>query len=804
MNGHQIKTAFRYLSRHKGYTFINIAGLSVGIACCLLIMLFVRSEWSYDRFHSKADRIYRVWLDEIYEGSRFTNTVTPIPLAPALQSNLPEVESVCRIYNFNTLVKSGNNTFNESVHMTDSNFFKVFDFRLHSGDIHGALENHQSIVVSENMAKKYFGKDQAIGKTIELQMGNEKVLFTVSAVAAETPMESSIRFDMLIPFSNAPLLFNERVITKAWSQVFLETYALLKTGTDTMQVAAKLPAMIKLVTGDNYKTGEYNLHFQPITDIHLNNTLPAGNAPVSDPKYSYILATIGLLVLLIASINFVTLSIGRSATRALEVGVRKVLGAEKLQLVRQYWGEAMLLTFISFITGLLIALALLQPFNQLANRELEWQFDGITILFSVAMIAITGAIAGIYPAFILASFAPIQVLKGRLKSVNIGLFRKGLIVAQFVASIIMIIGTFTIGRQLTYLQTKNLGYARENIVIIPTNKSRAEGYPLAKRFTEAIQKNPEVIAATTSVFSFAEPGWANLGYIDDKNVFRQFRMNAIDEDFIPTMQLQLVAGRNFAKGNAADWNNSMLVNEALVREYGWKDPIGKKLPGRYEHQVIGVVKDFHFQSLHSPIQPLALVIRPDSIIRRSTDVSFSASTRPRITIRLKAGNVQQQLSSLRASWKSVAGDQDFEFTFLDEALKAAYEQEQRLGSMVKYASVLSIFIACMGLFGLATLVVTRRTKEIGIRKVLGANVTSIVALLSKEFVWLVVIAALIAFPAAWWALHKWLEDFAYRVSVSEWIFGVAALVALFIAVATVSIQAIRAALSNPVKSLRTE
>jgi putative ABC transport system permease protein len=800
----QIIAAFRYLSRHKGYTFINIAGLSVGITCCLLIMLFVKSEWSYDRFHSKADRIHRVWLDEIYEGRHFTNTVTPIPLAPALQANLPEVEAVCRVYNFNSLVKNGNNTFNESINMVDSNFFQVFDFKLKAGDMQLALANHQSVVVSENMAKKYFGKDEAIGKTIEMQLGDDKILYTVSAVAAESPKESSIRFDLLIPFSNASLIFSERTRTKAWSQVFLETYALLKSGVDTMQVAAKLPAMIKFLTGDNYKPGEYNLYFQPITDIHLNNALPAGNAPVSDPKYSYILATIGILILLIASINFVTLSIGRSSTRALEVGVRKVLGAEKIQLIRQYWGEAMLLTLISFLTGLLFAVLLVQPFNQLANRELEMRFDTITILFSIAMIAVTGAIAGIYPAFILASFAPIQVLKGRLKSVNIGLFRKGLIVAQFVASIIMIIGTFTIGRQLNYLQNKNLGYDRENIVIVPTNKNRAEGYPLAQRFTQAIQQNPEVLGTTTSVFSFAEPGWANLGYVDDKDLFRQFRMNAVDESFVPTMQLQLVAGRNFSKDNSADISNAMIVNEALVKAYGWEDPIGKKLPGRYEHQVIGVVKDFHFESLHSPIQPLVLVVRPDSMIRRSTDVSFVASPRPRITVRLKAGNVQQQLASLRTAWKSVAGDQDFEFTFLDDALNAAYEQEQRLGSMVKYASALSVFIACMGLFGLATLVVIRRTKEIGIRKVLGANVTSIVTLLSKEFVWLVAIAALIAFPAAWWALHKWLEDFAYRISVSEWIFAVAAIVALFVAIATVSIQAIRAALSNPVKSLRTE
>ena len=560
-----LKVAFRYLFRHKGYTFINVFGLAVGVACCILIMLFVRSEWSYDKFHSKADRIYRIWLDEVYEGSRFTNTTTPVPLAPAFQANIPEVDAVCRNFVFSALVKSGDNTFNESINMVDSNFFNVFDFKILEGSKKEPLNNQNALVISKRLARKYFGNDNPLGKNLEIQLSQDKVLFTISAVSENVRQESSISFDMLIPFGNQTYLFSEATRTRGWQQVAVESYALLRKGTDTITVAKKIPAMVKQATGDRFKPGEYNLYLQPLTDIHLNNDLPVAVAPVSDPKYSYILATIGIVVLLIASINFVTLSIGRSTTRALEVGVRKVLGAEKNKLIGQYWGEALLLTLLSFIAGVILAILFLQPFNQLANRDLAFVADPFTIGFSIAMILVIAMIAGLYPAIVLSSFMPIQVLKGRLKAGNIGFFRKGLIVGQFVASIVMIIGTITIGKQLQYLRTKDLGYTKENIVIVPTNKNRTEGYPLAEKFSQALTKNPQVLSSSTSIFTFSEPGWATLGYTDDKNVFRQFRMNAVDADFLKTMKLELVAGRDFSKENTADIFNSIIINEAMAK-----------------------------------------------------------------------------------------------------------------------------------------------------------------------------------------------------------------------------------------------
>ncbi len=799
-----LKVTFRYLTKHKGYTFINVSGLAVSIACCILIMLFVRSELSFDRFHTKADRIHRAWLKEFYQGEIFTNTVTPIPLGPVLQQNLPEVESTCRVFAFNALIKHNNSTFNDAVNMVDSTFFNLFDFNLKQGDPRNPFPTSNSIIISQASAKKYFGNDSPVGKDLELQIGNDKVLFAVSGVIKDIPLESSIQFAMLIPFSNAPQFFSENARTKAWSNVSVETYVQLKKGITTSAVDAKIPAVMQPLVAKNYKPGEYNVRLQPITDIHLNNDLPAGNQPISNPKYSYILGTIGILILLIACINFVTLSIGRSTTRALEVGVRKVLGAERQQLIRQYWGEALMLSFFSLLIGIALAAVLMKPFNQITNRQLSLPLDGFTFLFCLVLVIVIGLIAGIYPAIVLSGFKPIQVLKGRLKAgSNMGLFRKALVTGQFVASIIMIVATITIGKQLNYMRSKDLGYNKEHIIIIPTNKPRLEGNKLAAKFKTAISTNPQVVSSTNSIYSIAESGWMTLGYKDDKDVFRQFRFNAVDADFIGTMGLKIITGRDFMKDNPAD-SNTIIVNEALVKEYGWKDPIGQKLPGKYQQLVIGVVKDFNYESLHTDIKPVMLAMKPDSVRAASSDMNSAFSGQPRISVRLRSGNIQDQLSFLKTSWKSVAGDQDFEYRFLDDALATSYQQEQRLGNIVQYASILSIFIACLGLFGLATLVVVRRTKEIGIRKVLGANTGRIVTMLSKDFIVLVVIGSLVAFPIAWWALNRWLQDFAYRIDIPWWIFIAAALMSLIVALLTVSLQAIKAALSNPVKSLRTE
>lgn len=800
-----LKVALRHLLRHRGYTFINVAGLAVGVAAVLLITLFVRSEWSFDRFHGKQDRLYRAWLEEHYEGQVFKNTSTPIPLGPTVKASVPDVLDFCRVGPVNALVKHQQTAFNEPLNMVDENFFSVFDFELTEGSRARPFPTANSIIVSEKAAKKYFGNGPALGQTLLVQLGDTLIAFTVSGVTGPVPAESSIQFEMLVTYAHADVFWSKKTQNDGWGQVFLETFFLLKDGADPAAATAKTAALLDPKVSKMYKPGEYIVHYQPLTDIHLDNSLPAGNVPVSDPAYAYVLATIGALILLIACVNFVTLAIGRSTARALEVGVRKVLGAGEGELMGQYLGEAALVTGAALLLGIGLAWGLAKPFSALANRELAFSFDGFTVLFCLGLGLLVAAVSGVYPAFVLARFAPIQALKGKVSGkADIGLLRKGLVVGQFTASIAMIIGTFGVGRQLNYLRTKDLGYRKEQVVIVQTNKPGREGSDLARRFEQLVSANPQVIATTVSQFSMAEPGWVSLGYQDDKDVYRSFQANEVDEKFLPALGLRLTRGRNFSADNPADRTGSLIVNEALVKEYGWQDPIGQKLPGKYPQRVIGVVEDFHYESLYAPIKPLALVMYADSLAKLSSNVSLSFSPRARISVRLGPGSLPAQIEALKTAWQQVAADQDFEYRFLDEALNAEYQQAERLGRMVQLASGLAIFIACLGLFGLATLVVARRTKEIGIRKVLGANVSRIVVLISRDFVLLVGVAALVAFPIAWWALTRWLADFSYRIAIPWWAFGAAALAALAVALATVSIQAIRVAIANPVKSLRTE
>lgn len=799
-----LKVALRYLMRHKEYTAINILGLAVGITCCVLIMLFVRSEWSYDAFHSKSDRLYRMWEHEKYEGQDFINTSTPLVMASALQTNYPEVAATCRVYAMTPIIKLGDQSFSEDIRMVDSTFFQLFDFKLLRGDRSNPFPDINSMIITPETAKKYFGKEDPIGKSVEIQLGEEKVPFVVSGVVQPAPEASSIKYNLLIPFWHSPKVFSANA-HRSWFNVYAETYVLLKPGVSVAALEKKFPVMMKQQLGEEYTEGGFLLHMQPITNIHLNNTLPEGIEPISNPKYSYVLATIGILILLVACINFITLSIGRSTTRAMEVGIRKTMGAARQQLIRQFWGEAFLVTCLSVIIGIGLSALLLQPFNQLVSRALTLQLDWVFLSFCLLMIGLIALIAGVYPALVLSRFNPVEVLKGKLKmKSNSGWLRQSLIAGQFIASIAMIICTLVISEQMNYLKTKDLGFNKDQVVIVPTNKNRGAGLPMANLYRTELLKHPQVADVSVSIYTFAQTPWVELGFTDEKRVYKSFQYNTVDENFLPAMNIKVIRGRGFSADNPSDVNMAAIVNEAFVKEFNLGDAVGKKLPGRFEHQIIGVVKDFNFESLHTPVRPLLLTMKVDSVARRTENISMSSPFQPRVTVRLKAGDMKENLAMLKTAWNKTVPGQEFEYQFLDERISAQYAREQRTSTIVKLASAFSIFIACMGLFGLATLTVARRTKEIGIRKVLGATIPNIVNLLSKDFIRLVVVAAVVAFPLGWWAMSTWLKDFAYRVSIGWWIYIIAALAALLIALLTVSFQAIRAAIANPVKSLRTE
>lgn len=797
-----LRIAQRYLLRYKTYSAINIFGLAVGVTCCILIMLFVRSEFSYDRWNSKAGRIYRLWEKVKFPDQTIESAVTELPAGPTIAASLPGVEATSRVYVFSTLVKKGNTSFNEGITVVDPSLFHIFDFKLEQGSQEHPFPTMRSVLLTPELAKKYFGERNPLGQPLELQMGDSLQLFIVGGVVRPAPEESSVKFGMLISFENERSLFAPRMLS-SWFNIFTETYVLLKEGARVADVEKGFPAMMKQQLGKDY-TGNPVQYLQPLTAIHLDPHLGSVNQPTSDPKYSYILGTIGLLILLVACINFITLSIGRSTTRAVEVGVRKTLGAERRQLIGQFWGEALLLTMLAMLLGFVIAWSILPAFNQLIDRHLVFHVDVLTLGFFAGLTIVIAGVAGSYPAFILSGFRPIEVLKGRLALPgNGGWLRKSLVVGQFLASIVLLICTLFIGKQMDFLQRRDLGFSKEQVVIVPTNKGRVPGFALAKLYKSELAKYPEVAATTVSTFSFAEPSWAALGFTDNKKQYHTIQYNEVDHRFVEAMNIQLLQGRSFSANSATDTNNSILVNETLVKEYGLKDPVGKRL-GFLSQQIVGVMKDFNYESLHTTVKPLVLSLKFDTIARQSQDISYAYSTQPRVSIRLKAGNLQEQIDQLKKAWVAVAPRQEFEYHFLDETIAKAYAAEQKSAAMVRIASGLSIFIACMGLFGLATLTVSRRTKELGVRKVLGAGTFRLVRLLSYDFLLLVGIAAVVAIPIAAWAMHSWLKDFAYRTELSWWVFALAGLAAVGIALLTISFQTVRAANANPAKSLRTE
>lgn len=790
--------------KNKGYTTINIFGLAVGICCFLLISLFVRNEFSYDRFHTKADRIYRVWQYENYGPKEdFVNTMTPVSMVRVLSENYPEIESGSRVYQMNGLVKRGEDEFNEAIRAVDPAFFEIFDFTQLRGNTETPMPGSNAIVLSESAAEKYFGMESPIGQTMDLTINEEVHHYVVSAVMADPPEASSIQFDFLISLENESLFFTDRA-RRNWFNVVVESYLLLRPEQDPMALEAKFPGIVQQYLGDNYEENTFFLHLQPLTDIHLDTSLPAGIEPISDPKYSYIMGTIGLLVLLLACINYLTLAVGRSFSRTTEVGVRKALGAYHKQIVFQFWGEALLVTFFALLAGILLAYLSLGTFNELTGKILTLQFNGNLLLTSTALLVFIALIAGIYPSLILSKSNPVTVLRSKqVKGTSLGLFGKGLVVFQFTASIVLIISTLVVGRQIDFLINKDLGYKKDALVVIPTHRSGEAADTFAKVYLEALDREPDVAEACSSIYSMAENFWYEIGFTDSRNTYREFALNGVDPRFLKTYNIGLSEGRDFEAGNMSDKQSGVLVNETFVREFGIEDPIGTQIDP-FGVTILGVVKDFHFQTLNNKIRPLMLAWNTAPILRASENLESRYMDEPRITVRLASADIASGMAGLESVWNKISPSREFEYTFLDASLAAQYKSEARSKTIVKIASLLSVFIACMGLFGLATLHVARKTAEIGIRKVMGAEVWNIVRMITADFIILSLVAILIAFPLAWWAMRLWLQDFAYSISMSWWVFALAGLFTVAITIFSVSFQAIKAALADPVKSLRSE
>jgi putative ABC transport system permease protein len=810
------KIAFRSLSQSKVHSLINISGLSLGIACCILIALFVRDEFTFDRFHSKADRIFRVYAIEDWgENQRFIDTSTPFPMGPALKNNFPEIEHEVRINNISPQVRVGDEVFAETVTIAGTAFLDVFDFELTRGNRADILNSQSHVLLSEDIARKFFGNNDPLNQIISIQLGESLESFTVKGVVRNAPANSSIQFGILISDLNYPRLYNERVLNSSWFNITPETYVLLAEGVEAKALEAKFPPLFKSILGENYEKSKYFVGLQPLTSIHLDTSLPPALAPVSNPKYSYILSAIAILILFVACINFVSLSIGRSLKRAKEVGIRKVAGAQRQQLVIQFVGEAVVVTLIALVVGLIISVLCLPLFNDLAGKNLQIPADGFMITMMLALTVIIGLIAGSYPAFIISGFKPIAILKGGLQyGSSKQQLRKMLVGVQLVLSIFLISSTLLMRKQLNYLQEKDLGFNRDQLAVVQLRVSGkgklaervAEGFGKAELFKQELSKMSSIVNVCASSHDFANGSWTNIGYTDDNGVYRTFNLNIIDELYIPSMKMELTAGRNFSASNTVDSRRSIIVNEAFAREYGWPDAIGKRIPGKNfnDHEIIGVVKDFHYASLYTKVEPLIMVMDAKIPLSGMENININNTPVPKLLVRLKHGEITTALDQLKGVWDKLAGGEEFNYSFVDQALAAQYRNDQNLGKIVSIATLLAVLIASLGLYGLASLAMQNRVKEISIRKVLGATERSLLMLLSKDYVYMILVAMVVAIPVTYYLMNDWLASFEYRVTIGIEIFLFAGGVSLLIAMLTISYQAIKTAWTQPASTLKHE
>lgn len=803
------KVAFRNLWKNKGFTAINIIGLSVGLATCLLILFYVMDELSFDRYNEKADRIYRVDADIKFGGNHFDLACDPEPMAAALKKDYPEVEQSTRFRGYGGfLVKKGTqNVQEDKVIYTDSTLFDVFTLPMIAGDPKTALVNPHSVVINETTAKKYFNTTDVVGKTLTV---NDTSILKITGVIKDVPKQSHFDFNFFMPLNGSI----EKWEINQWTSNNMNTYVVLKPGADAKAFEAKLDDMITKyiapelknlnMTMEGFKqSGNYiKYSITPLTRIHLHSNKTSELGANSSIEFVYIFSVIAVFILLIACVNFMNLSTARSAGRAKEVGVRKVLGSMRANLIWQFLTESILITFISLLLAIGLAVLLLPYFNQLAGKQIGLGLFGKPWLLPLlAGIMLTvGLLAGSYPAFYLSAFRPIEVLKGKLaRGFKSGWLRSGLVVFQFWISIVLIIGTIVIYNQLRYIHNKDIGFKRDNVLVVQNTNTLGGN---VDAFKQAVLTMNGVTNATMTGF-LPTGGWRSDSplftepTLDQKSAI-SLQIWRVDENYIPTLGMQMAKGRNFSKDFLTD-SMGVIVNEAALRLMGFKDPINKNLyylrdfnlkdKNVATYHIVGVVKNFNFNSLREQVTPLALMLD-----KQNGSMAFRVNT----------GDIRGLVSKIEGRWKSMAPAQPFTYSFMDEDFNNLYKSEQRVGQIFITFAILAILIACLGLFGLVTYAAEQRTREIGIRKVLGATAGNIVGMLSKDFVKLVVISAVIAFPMAWWAMHKWLEGFAYRVSISWWIFVTAGLMALFIALVTVSMQAIRAALANPTKSLRSE
>jgi putative ABC transport system permease protein len=788
-----LHTAFRNLWRHRGFSLLNIIGITIGMVAFFLIFLYVRFELSYESMFSKADRIYRVVAD-IKTPTEIINANTsawPVPMH--MRTEFQEVETATRFQTDDWLVTKGDRHFDEKEAAdADSTFFSVFDFPLLKGDPQTALRDPNSIVLTETTAKKYFGDANPLGQSLTL--GRGKIHATVTGVMKDIPDNTMIKASMIISMTTY-IQPGPNSLDNQWGNYGPYEFVLLKPGVNARALEAKLPAFLEKMNASEMHRQKMipTLSLERLRNVYLRST--RDGSKTGNITNVYIFSIIGAFILLIAGINFVNLTTARSTERAKEVGIRKVAGAGRGQLARQFLGESVILCLIAYLLAIGFTVLLLPAFNNLTGKVInpgvfpppgDW-----LILLGVAVFI--GIAAGVYPALVLSSFQPVEVLKGRFASGGKGSFlRKALVVVQFTIATGLIIGTIVVYNQLTFMRSQDLGFDKDQKMVMDT-----QGDSTRLVLKEEVSRLPGVIS--TSMSASVPGGGDNGAYSQIENVkgdmqIANLDLYFVDFDYIPQLKIKMVAGRPFSRQFMTDTTHAMILNEAAVKMFGYSSPeqaIGKKfLQWRREGTIIGVVKDFHFRSLQEVIKPLSIRIEP-----RACNL---------LSVNIDGHHTPATIAAIEHKWKELLPDKPFSYFFLDEFFDKQYRAEDRFGKLFLYFAALAIFISCLGLMGLASYSTVQRTKEIGIRKIVGASVSQIVFLLSRDFLQLVLLAFVVSAPIAWWLIGGWLKEFAYRIPVFWWIFAIAGLLAALIAVLTVSFQAIKAALANPVNSLRTE
>jgi len=782
--------ALRNLKRNKVFSFINILGLALGMACSLLIILWVQDERNMDAFHTGKSRLFNIYENQFFDGRIQSGYYTPGILGQELKKKIPEIEYAInyQIYSDKETFQVGDKIIKEEGGYAEADFFKMFSFPLLAGKPATALNDPSAIAISRKMARHFFGSpDAALGKTVRFE---NKKDFKVTAVYEDMPQNSSLKFDFV---ANWMFFLEQNTWAKEWGNNGPATAIMLRADAKPIIVSGKIKKFLDNYNKEQDKGFRIQLGMQRFDAMYLHSNFKNGLISGGRIEYVRLFSIIAIFIMLIACINFMNLTTARSVKRAKEIGIRKVVGALRGILIRQFIGEAILLSFLATIIAVLLALLMLPAFNSLTSKQISFPLNSLVFWGELlVLIIITGFISGSYPALFLSSFNPATVLKGTLKfSPGAALFRKGLVVFQFVLSIVLIIGTIMISKQVHYIQSKNLGFDRESLIYVPVEGDLRQKYTL---FKEQALSMPGIKLVTRMTETPTNLG-SNTGGVDwdgkDPSTRPMFTQASIGYDFVKTMNINMAQGRDFSREFGTDTAN-YLVNEAALRRIGYKDPIGKRLTfWGTKGIIVGVIKDFHFQSMRTPIEPLVLRLR------EKEDWGT-------ILVKTERGKSKQAVTSLGQLCKTLNPKFPFTYYFADEEFNKLYKSESVIDKLSNYFAFLAIFISCLGLLGLAMFTAEQRTKEIGIRKVLGASVRGLFALLSKEFLQLVFIALIIASPLAWWAMNSWLRDYEYRTNISWWVFAVAGLFAVIIALVTVSFQAIKASLANPVKSLRTE